>query len=147
MNKEQQRVEETGFWSLLHPTVIELGKPRYESGHYADAVEASFKELNHRVKQIVRQAGGEELDGVPLMRKAFKPSGPIIVFDDLDTETGRSIQQGYMEIFSGAMAGIRNPKAHGNVKISAERAVHHLMLCSLLFNVLSEGKIVQPDGD
>lgn len=139
----QQRhktIEETGIWSLMHPKVVELGKPRFNSGHYADAVESVFKELNSRVKQLYFEATGDELDGVPLMRKAFTPSNPIIVLDDLGTETGKDIQQGYMELFAGSMAGIRNPKAHHNLHISAERATHHLMLASLLFFKLGERK-------
>lgn len=140
VNKEVQRIEGAGVWQMLHPKVAELAKPRFESGHYADAVEAVFKELNSRVKQIYLKSTGEELDGVPLMRKAFTPSKPVILLDDLSTETGRNIQQGYMEIFAGSMAGIRNPKTHENVVITADRATHHLMLASLLFNRLDERK-------
>nr|CBA28188.1 hypothetical protein Csp_A06030 [Curvibacter putative symbiont of Hydra magnipapillata] len=36
------------------------------------------------------------------------------------------------------MAGIRNPKAQGNIEISAERACHHLVLASHLFHKLAE---------
>lgn len=135
---KHKSIEETGIWSLMHPKVVELGKPRFNAGHYADAVESVFKELNARVKQLHIEATGEELDGVPLMRKAFTPSSPVIVLDDLATETGRNIQQGYMELFAGSMSGIRNPKAHHNIHISAERATHHLMLASLLFFKLGE---------
>lgn len=124
----------------MHPKVVELGKPRFIAGHYADAVESVFKELNACVKQLYLDATGEELDGVPLMRKALTPSNPIIVLDDLSTETGKNIQQGYMELFAGSMSGIRNPKAHHNIHISPERAVHHLMLASLLFFKLGEKK-------
>jgi uncharacterized protein (TIGR02391 family) len=138
MNKEVRKVDATGLWALLHARVTELARPRFEAGHYADAVEAVFKELNSEVKTIFRAATGEELDGVPLMRRAFAPSRPVITLDDLSTESGRNIQQGYLDLFAGSMAGIRNPKAHGNIEISAERASHHLMLASLLFHKLAE---------
>lgn len=124
----------------MHPRVVELARPRFEAGHYADAVESVFKELNAHVQSLYKKASGEELDGVSLMRKALTPSGPAIALDDLSTETGRNIQQGYMELFAGSMAGIRNPKAHGNISISPERATHHLMLGSLLFFKLEERK-------
>lgn len=133
-------MEEAGIWSLMHPKVVELGRSRFNAGHYADAVESVFKELNAHVKQLHFETTGEELDGVPLMRKAFTPSNPVIVLDDLATETGRNIQQGYMELFAGSMSGIRNPKAHHNIHISAVRATHHLMLASLLFFKLGEKK-------
>lgn len=37
-----------------------------------------------------------------------------------------------MQIFSGAMTGIRNPKTHKNIKIDKKRAIHFLFLASLL---------------
>jgi uncharacterized protein (TIGR02391 family) len=138
LDAAQQLIEATGLWLLLHPRVVELAKRRFMSGHYADAVESAFKELNSVVKDLYIKSGGEELDGVPLMRKAFSPTKPVIRLDDLSTETGRNIQQGYMDLFAGSMAGIRNPKAHSNVQITPERALHHLALASLLFFKLDE---------
>jgi uncharacterized protein (TIGR02391 family) len=133
-----QRFEGLGVWQLLHPKVVEVAKPRFEAGHYADSVEAVFKELNAAVKEIYRESTGEELDGVALMRKAFTPTRPVIVLDDIRTESGRNVQQGYMDMFAGAMAGIRNPKAHGNINITPERALHHITLASLLFGRMEE---------
>jgi len=130
---------ETTMWSLLHSKVIIAAKPRLDAGHYADAVEAAFKELNGVVKEMVIKKTGQELDGAPLMQKAFSPNPPcVVVLDDLSTESGRNIQQGYMQIFAGAMTGIRNPKAHANMTITKERAIHFLFLASLLFQKLDE---------
>ena len=126
------------IWGLLHPNVVTLAKPRFEAGHYADAVEAVLKELNHTVKLIHQAATNEELDGAALMRKALTPNKPTIILDDMTTETGRNIQQGHMDLFAGTMIGVRNPKAHGNIVISAERAIHHFFLASLLFFKLDE---------
>jgi uncharacterized protein (TIGR02391 family) len=127
------------FWSLLHPSVVATARTRFEAGHYADSVEAALKELNTRVKELVRKKTGNEFDGAPLMQKAFSPNPPVLItLDDLSTESGRNIQQGYMQIFAGAMIGIRNPKAHANLSITKERAIHFLFLASLLFNTLDE---------
>lgn len=126
-------------WSLLHAKVITSAKARVKAGHYADAVEAAFKELNTVVKGMVRKKTGQELDGASLMAKAFSPNPPVLIaLDDLSTDSGNSIQQGYMQIFAGAMTGIRNPKAHGNLTIPKERAIHLLFLASLLFHKLDE---------
>lgn len=65
-------------WPLLHPTVVALGKSRMDSGHFADAVEACLKELNNVVKLKHQQATGRELDGVDLMRQAFKIDAPTV---------------------------------------------------------------------
>ena len=126
------------FWDRLHPSVVQASRTRFEAGHYADAVEAALKELNQRVKEHVRRKTGRELDGAGLMTTAFSPQNPIVTLGDLSTEDGKNIQQGYMQIFAGAMTGIRNPKAHSNVRIDEERAIHHLHLASLLHHVFDE---------
>jgi len=126
------------FWDLLHPKIIEVSKSRFETGHLADSVEAVFKEINNIIKVIVKEKSGREYDGADLMNRAFSLQNPIIVLDDLSTETGKDIQKGYIQIFSGAMTGIRNPKAHANIIISKERAIHFLFLASLLMFKIDE---------
>ena len=135
---EHQRIEDTGFWSLLHPTVVKLARPRFEAGYYADAVESTFKGLNSKVKELFRSTKGRELDGPDLMRKALRTDDPVIVLGDLTTESGRNIQEGYSHIFAGVMQAIRNPSAHANTEIGSDRACHELMLASLLFHQIDE---------
>lgn len=72
------------------------------------------------------------------MTTAFSINSPIIKLTDLTTETGKSIQQGYMQIFAGSMTGIRNPKAHANLQPDKPTTVHLLMLASLLMTKLDE---------
>ena len=127
-----------GAWKLLHPKVQVIAQPRFSAGHYADAVEATLKELASAVRNLVLQRGGSELDGVSLMQTAFSPKNPIIVLADLTTQSGRDMQRGYMDMFAGTMAAIRNPKAHGNVVITPERALHLLFLASTLWYTLDE---------
>lgn len=128
---------DTVVWSLLHAKVVHTAKPRFEAGHYADAVEAALKELNSIIKEMIRKKTGQELDGASLMLKAFSPNQPtLIALEDLSTETGKSIQEGFMHIFAGAMKGVRNPKAHANIEITKERCIHFLFLASLLFDTL-----------
>lgn len=126
------------FWNDIHYRVVSVAKTRFESSHYADAVEAALKEVNSCVKDIVKRKTGRELDGAPLMHMAFSPNDPIIVLEDLSSQSGRDIQQGYMEIFAGTMIGIRNPKAHDNVTITPIRAKHFLYLASLLMSKVDE---------
>lgn len=126
------------FWNLLHPKIIEIAKSRFESGHFADSVEAAFKEVNNIVKALVKKETGQEFDGADLMNRAFSLQTPIIRLDDLNTQTGKDVQKGYMQIFSGAMIGIRNPKAHDNITIDERRAIHFLFLASLLMYKIDE---------
>jgi len=136
--KDTTKLPEFDFWSMIHESIIRVSKDKFEDGYYADAAESAFKEVNKRVKEIVRKKTGEELDGASLMYKALSERNPIVVLDDLSSETGRSIQKGYMQIFAGAMTGIRNPKAHENITISRERATHFIFLASLLMSKLDE---------
>jgi len=129
---ETAKLPQLDFWYIIHKDIIRVAKNKFEDGYYADAVESAFKEINKRVKEIVKNKTGEELDGANLMNKALSEKNPIVVLDDLSSETGRNIQKGYMQIFAGAMTGIRNPKAHENIIISRERAIHFIFLASLL---------------
>ena len=142
ISKEGQQRPETlkTFWDLLHPKIVEVSKSRFETNHFADSVEAALKEINNIVKVIVKQKYGQEYDGADLMNRAFSLQNPIIVLDDLSTDTGKDIQKGYLQIFSGAMTGIRNPKAHENIKIDSQRAIHFLFLASLLMFKIDEKK-------
>jgi uncharacterized protein (TIGR02391 family) len=129
-----------GLWALIHSAIATAARSRFESNHYADAVEAALKEVNSRVKAKVKDATGREIDGAALMTTAFSLQNPKIELDDLATASGRDIQQGYIQIFAGAMTGIRNPKAHGNISIDEKRAIHLLFLASLLMYKLDEAR-------
>lgn len=130
--------ENGGFWSYIHPLIYQISENRFNGGFYADAVESALKEVNSRVKKLYKKHRGEERDGQDLMRKAFTLSNPLLVFEGIDTESGRNVQEGYMQIFAGAMQGIRNPKAHENSNISREDAVKRLILASLLMDKIDE---------
>ncbi|MBI9107083.1 MAG: TIGR02391 family protein [Spirochaetales bacterium] len=126
------------FWEFIHPRIKNICISRYQSGHYADAVESALKEVNSSVKAIVKSAIGEELDGAKLMGRALSVQNPIIKFNDLESESDKNIQQGYLQIFQGAIIGIRNPKAHENMTTERNKAIHLLFLASLLMNKIDE---------
>ena len=79
------------FWSRLHPSVVQVAKARFNASHYADAVEAAFKELNSKVKAYMKRATDKEFDGADLMQRAFSPNAPVILLADLSTEDGKSV--------------------------------------------------------
>ena len=43
-----------------------------------------------------------------------------------------------MQIMTGAMIGIRNPKAHGNLSPAGSKALHLICLASLLMHKIDE---------
>lgn len=134
---EQPDPNET-FWQLLHPLIVALARPRFEQGLYGDAVEACFKEVNSTVKRLYVDATGRESDGAGLMTSAFSPANPVIRLTDMTTQSERDEQQGYMQIYAGAMTGIRNPKAHANISPDSRKTLHLVALASLLMHRLDE---------
>lgn len=143
ISKEDKQRPDTlnTFWDLLHPKIVKVSKSRFETNHFADSVEAAFKEVNNIVKVLVKHRTKKEYDGADLMNRAFSLQKPIIELGDLSTESGKDIQKGYMLIFAGSMTGIRNPKAHENITIDNKRAVHFLFLASLLMFKIDEEMI------
>lgn len=131
-----------GFWHYIHPLITKLAKDKFEQGNYADAVETVFKEINLIVKKHYKGATGNEEDGATLMNRAFSVHNPIFSFDDITTETGRNIQQGYMQIFAGAMTGIRNPKAHNNMTPDKNKAMNLLFVASFMALKLKDIKLI-----
>lgn len=122
----------SSIWENIHPQIVAVSKARFDNEHYADAVEAAFKEINTRVKKIYKDRTSVEKDGAKLMQAAFSVQNPIIKLGDISTETGTNIQQGYMEMFAGAMIGIRNPQAHNNLLITKDNAIRELHFASML---------------
>lgn len=119
-------------WNVIHPLIVRVSKERFDVAQYADAVEAAFKTINNEVKKIVYEKTSEEIDGNPLMQKAFNKNNPLIRFNESELRTDQDIQQGYQFMFSGAMLGIRNPKAHEVEKISKPDATRKLHFASML---------------
>lgn len=136
--KNQQ--EKIIFDRQIHPWISRICKKIYFNGHYADAVESAFKEINSRCKKIYRAKTGNEKDGDDLMHSIFSPHNPILQFEDMNNESGKNVQKGYMDIFAGAITGIRNPKAHENQILSKDKAYRRLMLASLLMEKIDEAE-------
>lgn len=77
--------------------------------HYARAVEEAFKCL---ISEVKAKSGLTSEDGASLMRKAFSANIPVLELNTLTTQSEKNEQQGYMDLFAGAVIGIRNPRAH-----------------------------------
>ena len=136
LDEHSDEERQQDFWALLHPSIVPEARKRFRARFYAEAVLAALKVITLQIKCRT----GLNLDGAQLMTKAFAPTQPYLVFASGDTETARSIQQGYLQIYAGTMMAIRNPKAHDFVEIDATRCVHFLFLASLLAHKLDEAQ-------
>jgi uncharacterized protein (TIGR02391 family) len=120
----------------LHPEIAPAASDLYRDGHYANAIEDAVKALN----DLVRMRSGAALDGTGLMQKVFSPTNPILRFNPLADQSDKDEQLGFMMMFSGAVAGLRNPRAHKLIKDDPERALEFIAFVSLLGKLLDGAK-------
>ncbi len=120
----------------LHSDIERAAEALYRNGHYANAIEDAVKALNG----VVRLRSGLELDGMPLMERVFGPGNPVLKFNDLQTQSDRDEQKGFMMLFSGAVAGLRNLRAHTFIQDDPERALEFITFVSLLAKLLDGAK-------
>lgn len=125
----------TGFDDLLHPQIRQAAIKHYQSGDYRNASLDSVVALF----DMLRQKTGLDMDGEPLCNQAFSPNGPIVIFSEMETESGRNDQRGFMDMFKGFYRGVRNPKAHTLVHdLDAVKCGQHLIVASMLARRLDE---------
>jgi hypothetical protein len=58
----------------------------------------------------------------------------------LKDQTDQDEQQGFMMMFTGAVAGLRNPRAHRFIKDDPERALEFIAFVSLLAKLVDGAK-------
>jgi uncharacterized protein (TIGR02391 family) len=102
----------------LHPEIARAAGDLYRGGHYANAIEDAVKVLN----DLVRMRSGQTADGTSLMETVFSPNRPILKFNALTDQSDRDEQKGFIMMFSGAVAGLRNPRAHKLIKDDSEES-------------------------
>lgn len=132
---------QTDIWNMIHPMIIKSSKNLFIDGHYANAAEDAFIEINARVKQLfsIVRPGVKVPDGDSAMTTTFSSNDPIIEFCARNSETGFNIQKGYMQMLAGSMSALRNPKAHTNaVLVSKDECMRRLMFASMLMYKIDE---------
>ena len=152
---------ESGSFLSWHDTTEELGlfdslvtdrslrhtcRKLFADGHYAIAVEKAFVCLDNMVKA---KSGFTAKDGADLMRAAFSASSPRLYLNSFQSESDRNEQRGYMDLYAGAMTGVRNPRAHEyDMKDDPQIALELLVLANHLIRKLkSATKNSSPSGN
>jgi len=115
---------------IADPGVKAVSGPLFRDGHYSQSILEAFKLVNNIVKE---RSGLLEKDGRDLMFGAFATDrGPLRLNPGISVSE-RDEQEGFMQIYAGAMLGVRNPKAHDNiVQKDPVRTLQYLALASLL---------------
>lgn len=125
----------------LHTEIDRAASALYRGGHYANAIVDAVKALNGLVRL---RSGVEDLDGSKLMERVFSPEKPVLRFNAMADQSDKSEQKGYMMMFSGAVAGLRNPRAHKLIQDGPERALEFIAFVSLLAKLLDGAEKVPP---
>ena len=121
----------------LHNEIVRASNDLYRDGHYAQAIENSVKALNNLVRL---RSGVEERDGAALMEFVFSPGNPILKFNALADQSDRDEQKGFMMMMSGAVAGLRNPRAHKIIKDDPETTLEFIAFVSLLAKLVDKAR-------
>ncbi len=124
--------------SDLHPRIREVSERLFMDGYYSQAIFEAYKTVNIVVKD---KSGRKDLDGQGLMSTVFSLKNPILRLNDLQDQSDKDEQEGFMLLFMGAMTGIRNPKGHDVVNQKDPlRTMEYLSLASLLVRRAEESK-------
>jgi len=114
----------------IHPKIRQVSEKLFADGHYAQAIFEALKAIEIAVKE---KSGLRDLFGKSLMSTAFSLKAPRLRSNALETTTEQNEQEGFMFLFMGAMAALRNPGGH---EIGAEPDVHYTLWCLGLASLL-----------
>lgn len=95
-------------WRHLHDSIKNRVSAYYKNEQFAEAADQGTKIYAH----IVRDLSGSDKDGTRLAEVFSQNPSPLIKVADLNTESGKNIQQGQEHMTRGIMAGFRNPMNH-----------------------------------
>lgn len=116
---------------ITDPDLRAATKSRFDTGHYADAVEAGVKAMC----DLIRQRSGSHEDGDPLMTQVFSVNAPILRINAGKSKNDANEQKGHMFLCQGVIAAWRNPRAHSLIDDSPERALLMLEMIGELMAV------------
>jgi uncharacterized protein (TIGR02391 family) len=98
------------YAKAVSETEIEsVSRDLFASGHYSLAVQESFKAVEKYIQQKSSIVG---VSGTQLMQQVFSTANPKLFWSNRNTTSEQDEQKGYLQLYAGAMLGIRNPVAH-----------------------------------
>lgn len=127
---------------ITNKTLKNKTEKLFKDGHHARAVEEAYKLLDNLVKKKAN-LNDSNLTGSKLMNTAFSPNKPILKLNEGKSVSEQDEQTGYMQIFSGCMTGIRNPRAHeSDWEDTEQRSLQLLIMANHLIERVNMSEIV-----
>jgi len=130
--------------SNLHPWIWDGARSLWQSGHFAEGVEAAAKKLNAETQN---KLGRRDVAETSLFQQAFSDDAPqpgrarLRTSDDDGGRTAQSARRGIRAFAEGCYAGIRNPMAHDGGDLSESRALEQLAAFSVLARWVDESEV------
>lgn len=141
-NRLSAGIQPTGIDALLHPDIRAASMALYQAGDFRNAVLDGILAISDKIRELTKL----DLDGDRLVTKTFSINEPYLILSEIESESGRNDQVGFMEIFKGVYRGVRNPKAHTlNHDLNYEKAGQYLVMLSLLMRRITEANLVPRD--
>jgi uncharacterized protein (TIGR02391 family) len=100
----KSKLEERG----THSEIFKYCRGELLEDNYFHAVLEAIKGVADRIRNL----SGLTSDGAELVNSAFSTKAPLIVINNLTTETDKSEQKGFSNILVGLFGAVRNPTAH-----------------------------------
>ncbi|MEX0828613.1 MAG: TIGR02391 family protein [Nitrospirales bacterium] len=142
LNQDPTKKIQATFDSLdLHSRIAEACGDLFRDGHYRNAVQDGSIALIHMVKE--KSHRNDITSETTLMETVFSPKSPILKFNDLQDETDKSEQLGFMFLFKGATLGIRNPRSHALNPDSQQDALEFIAFLSLLAKLVEKSTLAK----
>lgn len=123
---DSQNFEQNNIWNYLPENVVAL----FKHEHYSEAVFEAFKYIEDQVR---KKSSLEDKYGTDLMRKAFHCEDGILTNKKLPNAE----RQSQMELFSGAIGFIKNPKSHKVIELTQNKANELLHFANYLLRILN----------
>ena len=128
-----------GIIDFLHPAIIKSSYAQFRNEQYRDAVLNAIM----AVYELIRKKIKSDKDGSELVCEALSTNNPKLIISNLNTDSGKNEQKGYLQILQGAYWAIRNPKAHSlSTDLNKLKAAQYLVFASLLARRIDEAHMV-----
>ena len=122
--------------TILDSELWDSIESNYNSGKYTNAIVDAMLFFTN----TLREKSNLEEDGVKLVNLIFSKKDPKIRITKLETETEKSIQEGYAHILRGIYQLIRNPRHHDKIKDSENEAIQIILFINYMLNILEKSK-------
>lgn len=117
----------------MHTAIVTASKALFDDGYYPQATFEAFKQVETEVRKISKS----RKIGRRLINHAFNTNAPKIRLVSALDETRQNEQKGFQDIFGGAFAAIRNPRAHrSELSEDIYECLDNLSLASFLMRKL-----------